>query len=203
MTNIHTRFCIQICEYPSTRILAAALVNLQNDMQDMKRKNADETEESGKETRMDSSTGAVVTVSQSESTMRGNDADKNIVSKYKRPENALNLQIPKVEQILWRVLDRASRSVDVQLQKSMDNMAKCQGPTTKMLEIFLNPSDTKKDMKQLWQLVMDSLEIMAHCFADNIHERRERIKKETHLKPRMKSILAEAKPLLHCCLVIN
>ena len=57
----------------------------------------------------------------------------------------------------------------------------------------MNPSDTKEDMKQLRELVMDSFKITAHCFAANIHERKERIKKETHLKPRVKSILAEAK----------
>ena len=218
------------------QMLTSTVRNLQNDMQDMKRKNVDEMEESGKKAKMDSSAGAVVTVPPSESTVGGNDADepsgsevdiedlmavpseetvesdnqdifddldqyfevqteigtkvsdklaalidralhedpkeeklKNTVSKYKRPENVHNLQIPKVDQILWRVLDRATRSVDVQLQKSMDNMAKCLGPTTKMLEIFLNPSDRKEDMKQLREL------------AANIHERKERIKKETHL----------------------
>ena len=52
----------------------------------------------------------------------------------------------------------------------------------------MNPSDTKEDMKQLRELVMDSFKITA-----NIHERKERIKKETHLKLRVKSILAEAK----------
>ena len=31
VTNIHTRFYIQIHEYPSTRILAAALILAQND----------------------------------------------------------------------------------------------------------------------------------------------------------------------------
>ena len=67
------------------------------------------------------------------------------------------------------------------------------GTTTKMLEIFLTPSDTKEDMKQLRELVMDCFKIMAHCFAANIYEQKERIKKETHLKPRVKSILAEAK----------
>ena len=242
------------------QMLTSTVRNLQNDMQDMKRKNVDEMEESGKKAKMDSSAGAMVTVPPSESTVGGNDADepsgsevdiedlmavpseetvesdnqdifddldqyfevqteigtkvsdklaalidralhedpkeeklKNTVSKYKRPENVHNLQIPKVDQILWRVLDRATRSVDVQLQKSMNNMAKCLGPTTKMLEIFLNPSDTKEDMKQLRELAMDSFKIMAHCFAANIHERKERIKKETHLKPRVKSILAEAK----------
>ena len=46
----------------------------------MKRKNKDETEESGKETRMDSSDGAVATVPPSESTMGGNDADETSVS---------------------------------------------------------------------------------------------------------------------------
>ena len=87
------------------------------------------------------------------------------------------LQIPKVDQILWGALDRATRSVDVQLQKSMDNMTKCLGPTTKMLEIFLNPSDTIEDMQQLRELVMDFFKIMARCFAANIHEQKERIKK--------------------------
>ena len=56
----------------------------------------------------------------------------------------------------------------------------------------MNPSDTKEEMEQLRELVMDSFKIMAHCFAANIHERKERIKMETHLKPRVKSILAEA-----------
>ena len=45
--------------------------NLQNDMQDMKMNNADETEESGKETRMDSSDVTVATVPPSGSTMGG------------------------------------------------------------------------------------------------------------------------------------
>ena len=71
----------------------------------------------------------------------------------------------------------------MQLQKSVDNMTKCMGHTTKILEIILNQSDTKEDMKQPRELVMDSFTIMAHCFAANIHERKERIKKETHLKP--------------------
>ena len=239
------------------QMLTSTVPNLINDM---KRKNVDENEESGKKARMDSSAGAVVTVPPSESTVGGNDADepsgsevgmedlmevpseetvesdnqdifddldqyfevqteigtkvsdklvalidralqehpkeeklKNTESKYKGPENVHNLQIPKVDQILWRVFDRATRSVDMQLQKSMDNMAKCLGPTTKMLEIFLNPSDTKEDMKQLRELAMDSFKIMAQCFAASIHERKERIKKETHLKLRVKSILAEAK----------
>ena len=48
---------------------------------------------------------------------------KNTVGKYKRPENVHTLQVLKVDQILWCVLDRATRSVDVQLQKKMDSMA--------------------------------------------------------------------------------
>ena len=120
------------------------------------------------------------------------DKIKPILERYNRPANVDHLQVPKVDLQLWRVIDHTTRCVDLQIQQNMHTLTRCLGPTVKMLDIFMNPStNVKEDFKQVKDLAMDSFKIMAHSFAASIRQRKERIKKEPQLKPRVKSILSQ------------
>ncbi|MCG8049197.1 MAG: hypothetical protein N0E48_26960 [Candidatus Thiodiazotropha endolucinida] len=119
--------------------------------------------------------------------------------KHKRPENVDNLQTPTIDNTLWRVLDRQTRAVDLQLQREMGNLARCMVPVLKIIDLLQLPSSsTKVDMKQMKELMKqvkelagDTFKFMSHFIRTNLEQRKEKVKKEKNLKPRVKSILKE------------
>ena len=101
------------------------------------------------------------------------------------------MQVPTVDNSLWRVLDRQSRAVDLQLQKDMCSLATYLVPVLQTIDTLQNPSgNTKEDRKKIKSLAGDAFKL-SHFICTNVHQRRERIKKQKHLKPRVKSILKD------------
>ena len=118
---------------------------------------------------------------------------KELKDQYKRPANLDNLQIPLIDNTLWRALDRQTRAVDLQLQKDMGNLATCMVPVLKIIDSLQNPTgNQKEDTKKIKTLAGDTFKLMSHFICSNIEQRKERIRKEKQLKPRVKSILKES-----------
>ena len=118
---------------------------------------------------------------------------KELKDKYKRSANLHNLQIPLIDNTLLRALDRQTRAVDLQLQKDMGNLARCTVPVLKIIDSLQNPTgNQKEDNKKIKTLAGDTFKLMSHFICSNIEQRKERIRKEKQLKPRVKSFLKES-----------
>lgn len=117
---------------------------------------------------------------------------KELKEKYKRPANVENMQVPTIDNTLWRVLDRQTRAVDLQLQRDMGSLTTCMVPVLQILDSLQNPTgNQKEDIKKIKGLAGDTFKLMSHFIGANIQQRKEKIKKEKHLKPRVKAILKE------------
>ena len=73
---------------------------------------------------------------------------KKTPEKYKRPENVKNLQVPKVEEILWLQLRKDTKAVDYLLQKVQSSKALALIPTIKVVGI-LHQTNKNKEIKEL------------------------------------------------------
>jgi hypothetical protein len=64
------------------------------------------------------------------------DSDKlqELQDKYKRPKNVQNLQVPKINDVIWRQLRRENRIHDFSLQQSHKNYALSLIPILRALE---------------------------------------------------------------------
>lgn len=117
---------------------------------------------------------------------------KELKEKYKRPSNVDNMQVPTIDNTLWRVLDRQTRAVDLQLQRDMGSLTTCMVPVLQILDSLQNPTgNQKEDLKKIKGLAGDTFKLMSHFIVANIQQRKEKIKREKHLKPRVKAILKE------------
>lgn len=120
------------------------------------------------------------------------DKFKELKEKYKRPANVDNMQVPTIDNTLWRVLDRQTRAVDLQLQRDMGSLTTCMIPVLHILDSLQNPTgNQKEDIKKIKGLAGDTFKLMSHFIVANLQQRKEKIKKEKHLKPRVKAILKE------------
>lgn len=122
-----------------------------------------------------------------ERALRGNKEKKDgekltdLKKKYLRPKNIPNLQVPRVDDILWRQLKREVRSVDFQMQKA--NASYCQA----LIPIIKAMGHLKdKEFDKAGEYVTDAFKILCLNTKANIAGRRERIIKE--LQPKFKSI---------------
>lgn len=120
------------------------------------------------------------------------DKFKELKDKYKRPENVEYLQVPTVDNTIWRALQRDTRAIDLQLQKNMNNIGTCMVPVIKTLELLQSAKDSPNRDKQIRGHVSDTFKLMCHFINGNLQQRKERIKKEKQLKPRVKTILNSA-----------
>ena len=110
---------------------------------------------------------------------------KKLAEKYKRPENLENLQVPKVDEILWRQLRKDTKAVDYLLQKVQSSTALALIPIIKAVGI-LHTANKNKEIKELKELIIDSFKILSLNMTNNHEIRRETIKRE--LDPKYKGI---------------
>lgn len=109
---------------------------------------------------------------------------KKLAEKYKRPANVENLQVPKVEELLWRQLRKESKGPDYLLQKTQSSFSLALIPIIKAVGILHNTKN--KELRELQELVTDSFKILTLEVTNNHDVRRERIKKE--LEPKYRGI---------------
>lgn len=115
--------------------------------------------------------------------LRGNKEKKdeeklnNLKQKHLRPKNVPNLQVPKVDDILWRQLKREVRAVDFQLQRSNANYNQALIPVVKAMEYMKSSEHGKAS-----ECITDAFKILCLNIKTNIAGRRERIRKELQTK---------------------
>ena len=109
---------------------------------------------------------------------------KKLAEKYKRPANVENLQVPKVEETLWRQLCKEAKVSDYILQKSQSSYALALIPIIKAVGAIHNMKS--KEMRELRELITDAFKILTLEVTNNHEIRREKIKKE--LEPKYRGI---------------
>ena len=112
-----------------------------------------------------------------------NDKDKldKLKQKHLRPKNIEYLQVPDVDDILWRQLKRDVRQVDFQMKKANHNHSQALVPVIKAMEYMKT-----KNYEKASEHIMDAFKMLCLTIKSNIAGRRERIKKE--LEPRFKAL---------------
>lgn len=116
--------------------------------------------------------------------MRGKaqeDKLKELQSKHKRPANVENLQVPKVDEQLWRQLRRETKSQDYILQKTQGTLSLALIPVAKALNLA---KDSNKP--ELKEMIADTFKIITQAISSSNTVRREKIKKD--LDPKYRSI---------------
>ena len=119
--------------------------------------------------------------------LRGNKEKKDdeklgdIKQKHLRPKNIPNLQVPKVDDILWRQLKREVRAVDFQLQKASANYSQALIPVIKAMEFM-----KKNEHEKASECITDTFKTLCLHIKGNIAGRRERIRKE--LEPKFRPL---------------
>ena len=92
------------------------------------------------------------------------DKFKELKEKYKRPANVDNMQVPTIDNTLWRVLDRQTRAVDLQLQRDMGSLTTCMIPVLHILDSLQNPTGNQKEdikKKALREIYLNSCHILS------------------------------------------
>lgn len=115
---------------------------------------------------------------------------KELKESYKRPENIDNLQVPTIDNFIWRQLPREVRSIDVQLQKSVGQMSSCLVPLIQALEHI--QTNKTVDRNVLKSLIGDTFKMMAHTTATNNKIRKDKI--QNALMPKFKNIVSNSTP---------
>ena len=64
--------------------------------------------------------------------------------KHKRPENIKNMQIPRIEDFMWRQLKRETRTYDFVQQKALEGYNSILSPLVKALDLFKSKSQQDK-----------------------------------------------------------
>ena len=101
----------------------------------------------------------------------------NLKQTHLPPKNVPNLQVPKVDNILWRQLKQEIRAVDFQLQKANANYNQALIPVVKAMEFMKNNEPAKAS-----ECMPDAFETLCLHIKTNIAGRRERIRKELQTK---------------------
>ena len=120
--------------------------------------------------------------------LRGNmseDDDENLkklMKEYRRPGNIPNLQVPQIENFLWRQLKRETKSSDFAMKKALENYALIMTPIIKALELW----KTKTDNKQVMEYVKDAFKILGLTIKVTNIARMDKVKKE--LNPDYKTL---------------
>lgn len=105
----------------------------------------------------------------------------DLKKKHLRPKNITNLQVPRVDDILWRQLKRDVRAVDFQMQKANANYSQALIPVIKAMGHLKD-----KEYDKAGECITDAFKTLCLSIKANIAGRRERIIKE--LQPKFKSI---------------
>ena len=112
---------------------------------------------------------------------------KEIRQKHKRPENIEYLQVPKVDDFLWRQLRGGTRANDFLLQKTHSLLASAAVPLLKALK----SAQTSKD-KDLKCHLSDAFKLITDGIHSTIHVRRDKIKRD--LQPKYKQLVCTLTP---------
>ena len=91
------------------------------------------------------------------------------------------MQVPKVDDILWRQLKREVRAVDFQLQKASANYSQALIPVIKTMKFM-----KKNEHEKASECITDTFKTLCLHIKGNIAGRRERIKKE--LEPKFRPL---------------
>ena len=110
------------------------------------------------------------------------DSDKlqELQDKYKRPKNVQNLQVPKINDVIWRQLRRETRIHDFSLQQSHKNYALSLIPILRGLEAL------KKEKSAATEHIMDAYKILCLNIKLNNATRADKIKPE--ISPKYRSL---------------
>ena len=99
---------------------------------------------------------------------------KSIATKHKRPRNVENLQVPKVEEQLWRQLKRDTKAFDYGMQKTQSSLCQAMVPVLKMMQVMKG----KPVSQEIKELAGDTLKILAQAVVQSNEARGEKIKRD-------------------------
>ena len=97
---------------------------------------------------------------------------KKLNSKHKRPENVENLQIAKVDDILWSQLRPETKAFDYSQQKMQSVLSQALVPVITLMQTV-----KKEGNKETRELVADTFKILTQGIVTSNDKRREKIKK--------------------------
>ncbi|XP_060603383.1 uncharacterized protein LOC132756348 isoform X2 [Ruditapes philippinarum] len=100
---------------------------------------------------------------------------KEIKDRQKRPKNTPWLQVPQIDDFLWRRLNPKVKAADYILQRCHGSMAATLVPLTKALGQVQNSNN-----KELKQNIGDAFKLLTNAINKNIQTRRERIRRTVH-----------------------
>lgn len=100
---------------------------------------------------------------------------KLLQDKHKRPVNVENLQIPRVDEQVWKQLKKDTKSYDFAVQKCQQGMCLALIPTLKALELLKQPQPQIATVKDL---VGDIFKCLAQTIVRSNENRMEKIKKD-------------------------
>ncbi|MES9881026.1 MAG: hypothetical protein ABW185_09115, partial [Sedimenticola sp.] len=115
---------------------------------------------------------------------------EEIRTRHRRPENVENLQVPRVEAVMWRQLKHETKANDVLMQRAIGNYHEAIVPVVKMIDMVHR--DEKAPANVLKPLLIDTFKLLGDMSTATNSIRRERIKKE--LLPKYKSLCSEDQP---------
>jgi hypothetical protein len=100
---------------------------------------------------------------------------QELQEKYKRPSNIENLQVPKVDSIIWSNLRRDTRTSDVLNQRVIGTINVQIVPVLKAVDYLT----TTKDVDKAVTCLMDAVKMACLMVKDNNTRRVEKIKNES------------------------
>ena len=115
---------------------------------------------------------------------------KQVKDKYKRPENVENLQIPKVDQLLWNQLQTSTKAKDAVKQRMVGQLNAGITPLVVAMDHISGNKEPKIEI--LKECIGDTFKIMCSEINKLNEERREAIKKE--IFPHLKTICSSEHP---------
>lgn len=107
---------------------------------------------------------------------------KEFREKYKRPVNVDNLQVPAVEELVWRQIQSNTKNVDFLLQKVTGNYALALTPLLRALDLIRS----KGSQEDVTNYLMDTFKILCLTFKATSTSRAERIRRD--IQPQFKAI---------------
>ncbi|KAH3821689.1 hypothetical protein DPMN_123456 [Dreissena polymorpha] len=108
---------------------------------------------------------------------------KEIKSRNKRPQNVEYLEIPCVEEFLWRQLCSSTRANDLMMQKNHGTLAQAAVPFVKALDHVQQSASKERVLKGH---LSDALKLLTNGIAQNVAVRREKIKRD--MQPKYKHL---------------
>ena len=109
-----------------------------------------------------------------------NQKRESLCEKHLIPENTRLLDVPKVNEEIWRVLSLDARSKDVKLQKIQSNCLRAIVPVVRAIDhLVKNQSQTYQvDVESIVTLLVDSLVLISCASSEMNSWRRDSMKKE-------------------------